>query len=247
MNGAMNAPENRQTHGRYGVYYAPEQGGAFDRFGAAWLGRDNETGHPVRLALPDGLSPDEWRAATESPRRYGFHGTLMPPFTPLPGVSEAGIIDRLEALAASLDPFDLAPLSVRAIGSFLALVPAGQVRLGEVAEACLRAMTPLRVPATPEENAARRTPNLTPAQDRLLDEWGYPYVLSEFRFHITLTGRVEDPDRRGRLADILSGLAAPVTGRARPVRELCLFHQPDRSTPFRLIHRARLGNPKENS
>jgi hypothetical protein len=171
----------------------------------------------------------------------------MPPFAPLPGVGEAGIVDRLESLAGALARFDLAPLSVREIGTFLALVPEEQARLGEVAELCLRAMTPLRVPATPEENEARRSSNLTPAQDRLLDEWGYPYVLAEFRFHITLTGRIEDPARRRRLADILSGLAAPVARRPRPVRELCLFHQPDRSAPFRLIHRARLGNTKENS
>jgi hypothetical protein len=247
MNGFMKDPEKRQTNGRYGVYYAPERGGEFERFGAAWLGRDNETGRPVAPALPDTLPPDEWRTATESPRHYGFHGTLMPPFTPLPGVDEAGIIDRLESLAGSLAPFDLAPLSVRVIGSFLALVPSEQVRLGEVAEACLRAMTPLRVPPAPEENEARRSPSLTPAQNRLLDEWGYPYVLSEFRFHVTLTGRVEDPDRRARLADLLSALAASVTGRSRPVRELCLFHQSDRTAPFRLIHRARLGNSKENS
>ncbi|WP_338668775.1 DUF1045 domain-containing protein [Pseudodesulfovibrio methanolicus] len=241
-----------QTSGRYGVYYAPERGGDLDRFGAAWLGRDNESVPPAAPVPPDGLSPEAlspeaWRAATEPPRHYGFHGTLMPPFAPLPGVDEAGIVDRLETLAGSLAPFDLPSLSVRVIGSFLALVPADQVRLGEAAEACLRAMTPLRIPATPEENEARRTPGMTPAQSRLLDEWGYPYVLSEFRFHITLTGRVEDPDRRARLADILSGLAASVTGRPYPVRELCLFHQPDRSAPFRLTYRARLGNTKENS
>jgi hypothetical protein len=236
-----------RTQGRYGVYYAPEQGGTLDRFGAAWLGRDNETGLPVSPALPEALSPEEWREATESPRPYGFHGTLMPPFTLLPDLDEAALIHRLESMTGSLAPFDLAPLSVRVIGSFLALVPADQKRLSEVAEACLRAMTPLRVPAAPKENEARRTAGLTPAQNRLLDEWGYPYVLSEFRFHMTLTGRVEDPGRRARLADILSGMAAPVTGRPRPVHELCLFHQPDRSTPFRLIHRARLGNPKENS
>ena len=235
------------TQGRYGVYYAPERGGALDRFGAAWLGRDNETGLPVAPALPDGLSPEDWRAATESPRHYGFHGTLMPPFTPLPDVDEAGIIARLESLAGSLAPFDLAPLSVRGIGSFLALVPDEQAGLTKAAEACLRAMTPLRVPATPEENEARRTPALTPVQNRLLNEWGYPYVLTEFRFHITLTGRVQDPEQRAQLTDILSVQAATVTGRARSVRELCLFHQPDRSAPFRLIHRARLGNSKENS
>ncbi|MEZ7197422.1 DUF1045 domain-containing protein [Pseudodesulfovibrio karagichevae] len=243
---------DRQPGGRYGVYFAPERGGELERFGAAWLGRDNESVPPAAPVPPDGLSPealppDEWRAATESPRHYGFHGTLMPPFAPLPGVDEAGIVDRLETLAGSLAPFVLAPLSVREIGSFLALVPEEQVWLAEAAEACLRSMTPLRRPPSPEENEARRASDLTPAQDRLLDEWGYPYVLAEFRFHITLTGRIKDPARRRRLADILSGLAVPVTGRPHPVRELCLFHQPDRSAPFRLIHRARLGNTKENS
>ena len=243
----MSDSMNRQTGGRYGVYYAPERGGELDRFGAAWLGRDNETGRIEDPAPPGGLSPEEWREATKSPRHYGFHGTLMPPFPPLPEVNETRIIDRLESLADSLAPFEMAPLSVRRIGSFLALVPTEQVRLSEVAEACLRAMAPLRIPPTPEENEARRTPTLTPVQDRLLEQWGYPYVLEEFRFHITLTGRVLDPARRARLLDILSRLVAPVTGRSPAVRELCLFHQPDRSAPFRLIHRAQLGNSKENS
>lgn len=232
---------------RYGVYYAPERGGDLDRFGSAWLGRDNETGLEVPVLPLHGLSPDIWRTATASPRHYGFHATLMPPFPPLPGVDGAAIVRRLESLARTLLPFFLAPLSVREIGSFLALVPAEQSRPAEAAEACLRAMTPLRRPPSPPENEARRAQGLTPAQDRLLETWGYPYVLGEFRFHISLTGRVEDPDQRGRLKDLLCELAAPVINRSHPVNELCLFHQPDRSAPFRLIHRARLGNPKENS
>ncbi|EGB15440.1 protein of unknown function DUF1045 [Pseudodesulfovibrio mercurii] len=236
------------TSARYGVYYAPERGSDLERFGAAWLGRDNETGLAVDPVLPDGLSPDAWREATRSPRHYGFHGTLMPPFVPASGVDEAGIVGRLDGLARDLDPFTLAPLSVRGVGGFLALVPAEQVRLARDAEACLRAMTPLREPPSAEENRARREGGrLTPDQDRLLTEWGYPYVLGEFRFHITLTGRLEDPAERGRFAALLRDLAAPVTGCPHPVGELCLFHQPDRSAPFRLIHRARLGNPKENS
>jgi hypothetical protein len=235
------------TTGRYGVYYAPGRDSGLDRFGASWLGRDNETGRPVDAALPDGLPSDEWRALTETPRHYGFHGTLMPPFVPARGVDETGIADRLDRLAGNLAPFILAPLSVREIGSFLALVPVEQVWLAEAAEACLRTMHPLREPPSHAENEKRRASGLTPEQDQLLEEWGYPYVLGEFRFHITLTGRVQDPARRKRLAEILAGLAAPVTDRPHPVEELCLFHQPDRSAPFRLIHRARLGNTKENS
>lgn len=235
------------TDARYGVYYAPERGSGLERFGAAWLGRDNETGLAVDPALPDGISHDAWREATRSPRHYGFHGTLMPPFVPESGVDGAAVIKRLDDLARDLAPFTLAPLSVREIGTFLALVPEEQAGPAWAAQACLRAMTPLRRPPSAEENRARREGGrLTPAQDRLLEEWGYPYVLGEFRFHITLTGRLEDPAGRRRFAAALRTLAAPVTGRPLPVEELCLFHQPDRSAPFRLIHRARLGNPKEN-
>lgn len=227
--------------GRYGVYYAPERGSDLHRFGAAWLGRDWESGEALPGPDLPGLDPDAWSELTRSPRHYGFHGTLMPPFVPAQAVTRGAIVARLEALAEALAPFVLAPLAVRDIGSFLALVPVEQVWLNETAEACLRAMHPLRRPPSPEENEARRAGGLTPAQDRLLEEWGYPYVLGEFRFHITLTGRVEDSARRRRLAEMLAGLAAGVTDRPHAVNELCLFHQPDRATPFRLIHRARLG------
>jgi hypothetical protein len=31
-------------------------------------------------------------------------------------------------------------------------------------------------------------------QEAHLVRWGYPYVMEEFRFHMTLTGKAEDPD-----------------------------------------------------
>jgi putative phosphonate metabolism protein len=233
--------------GRYGVYYAPPRWSDFERFGTAWLGRDAETGEPVTQPDLPGLGRDVLRELTVEPRRYGFHGTLMAPFEPAEGVGEAAVRERLDRLAATLAPLDMEPLAVRAIGSFLALVPAYQDGPAELAEAVLRAMHPLRAPVTEADRARRRANGLTPAQDRLLEQWGYPYVLGEFRFHITLTGRVADPGLRERIAGLARCHAATVTGRPHPVRELCLFHQPDRETPFRLIHRARLGNTSETS
>ena len=40
----------------------------------------------------------------------------------------------------------------------------------------------------PAELARRRAGGLTPRQDELLQRWGYPFVLEEFRFHMSLTG-----------------------------------------------------------
>lgn len=233
------------TRERYGVYYAPPRWSDFARFGAAWLGRDAESGEPV--AQPDlpGLGRDVLHELTRTPRFYGFHGTLMAPFEPASGVGEAAIRQRLDALAHSLAPFAMEPLAVQSMDSFLALVPACRDRLAELAETVLRALHPLRAPVPEQEKARRRGTGLTPAQDRLLEQWGYPYVLDEFRFHITLTNRMADRSLRDQVAQLARSHAATVIGRPHPVRELCLFHQPDRNTPFRLLHRARLGNPSE--
>jgi hypothetical protein len=49
-----------------------------------------------------------------------------------------------------------------------------------------------RAPATDAELARRAPASLTPRQRELLKTWGYPYVLDEFRFHLTLTDRIPD-------------------------------------------------------
>ena len=63
---------------RYAVYYAPEPG-AFANFCARWLGWDAITGAEVAHAEVAGL-PCPVSELTETPRKYGFHGTLKPPF-----------------------------------------------------------------------------------------------------------------------------------------------------------------------
>ena len=94
-----------------------------------------------------------------------------------------------------------------------------------------------RAPPDAAELAKRHAAGLTPRQAELLARWGYPYVLDEFRFHLTLTGPIADAAERTRVAGLLRPLVAPLLGQPMPVRELCLFHQPDRAAPFRLIQR----------
>jgi hypothetical protein len=229
---------------RYAVYYAPEQGSDLERFGAAWLGRDPD-GKPAGQPVPPGLDGNALYDLTATPRHYGFHGTLVPPMVLGGGCSRQGFVDRVEALARSQEPFELAPLSVRRIGSFLALVPEEQVRLANLAEAALRVLHPYREPPSSAEKKARCAKGLTVNQERLLEMWGYPYVLEEFRFHVTLTGHVEGEARRAELFDIVTRYAAGITGRSWPVRDLCVFHQHDRQAPFILMHRSRLGTGRE--
>jgi hypothetical protein len=62
---------------RYGIYVVPD--GAFHTAGAEWLGWDSVAGIPVAHPEVPGL-PDAAEVLTRTPRKYGFHGTVKPPF-----------------------------------------------------------------------------------------------------------------------------------------------------------------------
>jgi hypothetical protein len=52
------------------------------------------------------------------------------------------------------------------------------------------------LPLTEEELTRRRKAELTPEQDKLLVDWGYPWVLDEFNFHFSLTGSLDSVDAK---------------------------------------------------
>ena len=85
-----------------------------------------------------------------------------------------------------------------------------------------------------EAEIARRRPDwLSTRQRDLLDRWGYPHVMEEFRFHLTLTDRLDEPEPvRAALADYF----APVLPRPFVIEDLCLFGE-DQSGRFHLLHR----------
>ena len=63
---------------RFAFYFAPEADSALGRFGNAWLGFDPSTGEDLPRPEVNGMGSDEIARITESPSRYGFHGTLIP-------------------------------------------------------------------------------------------------------------------------------------------------------------------------
>ena len=77
----------------------------------------------------------------------------------------------------------------------------------------VRATNPFRAALSQADLDRRRAAGLTPHQDALLTEWGYPFVMDEFRFHITLSGKLDDATMRDlfRAADAWFG---PHSGRA---------------------------------
>ena len=96
-------------------------------------------------------------------------------------------------ICRGLAPVTLDGLKLHQIGRFLAFVPLGDERaLNALAESVVRAFDRFRAPATEAELARRRKARLSPAQETNLTTWGYPYVMDEFHFHMTLTGRLNN-------------------------------------------------------
>lgn len=216
---------------RYAVYYAPRPG-EFATAAAAWLGWDAAQGCAV--PQPD-LMPD-LAEITAAPRKYGFHGTIRAPFRPGQGVTGAAIADAVAALATRVASAPCAGLRLANLHGFLALVPDGTpgaiLRLGA---AVVEGTDALRAPLSEGEIARRRPDRLSARQRSLLTRWGYPFVMEEFQFHLTLSDRLgaEQAETVGAVA--LAHLA-PVLPRPFVIEDLCLFGEDDAGR-FHLIHR----------
>jgi putative phosphonate metabolism protein len=221
---------------RYALYAVPPAPHPLWSVTAEWLGRDPETGADLTAQLPDWLAPTRWREITAEPRRYGFHGTLKPPFALTAGNSTADLAAGLQRFADETPRLGGVRLTVASLSGFLALVPCEPApSLLALADRCVRHFDAFRAPPREAELARRRRAGLSPAQEAHLRRWGYPYVFDQFRYHMTLSGRLDTAERErvgNWLTDRLeASIAAPV-----PL-DLALFEQPSRDLPFRLVRR----------
>jgi putative phosphonate metabolism protein len=218
---------------RYAVYFAPRPGAFADR-AAAWLGRDAVTG--MALTPPDLPGIPAPAGITVEPRRYGFHGTIRAPFRLAGGVDAKAVEAGIAALAARLAPVQCAGLRLENLHGFLALTPEGcDAALLELAAAVVEGTDAFRAPLTAAEIARRRPESLTTRQRALLARWGYPYVMEEFRFHLTLTDRLPEAEA-ATVAAALRGHFAPVLPTPFLIQDLCLFGE-DEAGLFHLLHR----------
>jgi putative phosphonate metabolism protein len=227
---------------RYAIYFAPPPGSALAELGAEMLGRDAETGGARPQPRLDGIDPDRLRAITEDARHYGFHATLKAPFPLADGISGAALHDAAASFAADGAPAIGPALALASIGGFLALVPSAVApAVHALADACVEAFDRFRAPLSAAELERRRRSPLTPAQDRHLERWGYPYVFEEFRFHMTLTARLNDGAEHERVRAVLAERTAPVCRDPLVIDAIAVFEQADRQAPFRITGRYPLG------
>lgn len=227
------------TSARFAVYLVPPRESLLWDRGCRWLGRDPEGGAlPLRPPVPD-WPEDRLIEITRSPRHYGFHATLKAPFRLAPGAGEQALHERVCRIADAMRGFSLPALEVGRLGNFLALRPAGgDEPLRALERECVMQLDDLRAPLEDPERTRRRAMSLTLRQATFLERWGYPYVLDEYRFHMTLTGRLDDQDAN-RLAPWLREWFAPALEHTGPA-DIGVFVQAQAGADFLLRNRVAL-------
>jgi putative phosphonate metabolism protein len=224
---------------RYAIYYAPARDSLLHHLGSSWLGRDAYTGEELEQPDITGI-----RTMTAEPARYGLHATLKAPFRLKNGVQASRLQEAVASLSLVQTSVRVANLLLTAENGFLALVPhKTESSLYHLAERCVRDLDLYRAPLTSTEIARRQNGGLTPQQNQHLLAFGYPYVLDEFKFHITLTNQLPK-EKIDWLMSRAHQHFAPVIGQGLTIDCLSIFEETESSVPMTITKQFPLTLPQ---
>jgi Protein of unknown function (DUF1045) len=232
---------SRSGYTRYAIYYTPQPGTALAAFGRSWFGRAND-GVTLQAFSEAGLSGTSFAKLAVAPGRYtGLHALFRAPFAPRDGIGLDAIKTRLINFAGRRKPVETGPLTLSRSGRFLMLRPVEATPALEwLAAQCVAAFEDFAAPPSDTEREEHSSPNLSDYQRLLLESFGDPYVLSEYRFSITLTGPL-DAAHLERVAQALWPVLEEICASGVTVDGLSLFGDSGGRAPMRLIGRCRLG------
>jgi hypothetical protein len=226
---------------RYAIYFVPAAQSQLYRYGSSILGYDCYSGTVVDFPREFGAGAVNWNELTATPRRYGFHATLKAPFHLSPSCTERQLVNALQNFAGLGHAIHRFVPTVRLISGFFAVVPLkAETPLDGLAASCTTLFDAYRAPMSPQERARRVALGLNQTQIQNLDRWGYPYVLSEFRFHMTLTGVVPPSRRKAVIEILLDGFHRMRVESSVAIDRLVLVKQATPDAAFRLVSESRL-------
>ncbi|WP_375573937.1 DUF1045 domain-containing protein [Ahrensia marina] len=226
------------NYSRYAIYVMAE--GDFHTQASHWLGWDSRLGNTVDHPTVEGL-PDSIDRLTQTPRKYGFHGTIKPPFRLADGETQTSLQEACATLMPTLQAASVDNLVIRPLGGFVAAVPSSSsISLQGLAANVVEKFDGFRAAPTKDELEKRRKAGLSPTQEANLLRWGYPYVMDEFRFHMTLTGK-RPTEEAEHIASRLGQHFAPVMPSPFAITSLGLLGE-DEAGRFHLIHSYALAN-----
>ena len=222
---------------RYAVYFVPK--GELAKFGRAWLGWDCRKGQYISSenAFSEPLADREY--FTKKPRKYGLHATLKAPFRLQTTQNEPALRSAFHGFCNHQKPAASGNLTLSEQGGFISLRPKRQsAALFELGKNCLEAFDPFRAPLDQNDLNRRRNARLSPRQNDFLHQLGYPYVLQEFQFHITLSSRLSILQRE-KIIPALKNLLAHELDCPFIIAHLALMGE-DRNGQFHILEEANL-------
>lgn len=207
---------------RVAIFYAPGSQTPLANFGAQWLGWDVEQAKSVPHPQIDGL-PEPIDALVTTPQKYGFHGTLKAPFRLHDDQTIDGLKGAMKAFSDQRKPFVIGQMKVATLGRFVAIIQENASdNFAEFASEIVRSFEDYRAPLTDADIAKRRKAKLTPRQDELMLKWGYPYIFDQFKFHLTLTGKLSEQNAQ-IVCDRLTDHLKPILDTPVEAVDLCLY------------------------
>jgi len=227
---------------RYAIYYTPRPGTPLASFGRSWFGRAND-GVTLQAFSAAGLSSTGIPRPICTPSGYaGLHSIFKAPFALRDGIIGPDALKaRLISFARRRKPVETGPLTLARAGRYLVLRPVEpRPALDWLAAQCLAAFDGFARPASRAEREAHQSPHLNDHQRVLLKSFGDPHVLSEYRFHVTLTGPLETA-HLDRVAQALWPMLEEICASGVAVDGLSLFGETTERSSMRLLGRYRLG------
>ena len=219
---------------RYAVYFSPPADSELSKFASSWLGWDAQSAkkisHPIFKDLTSDISE-----LTKKQSCYGFHGTLKPPFSLANTKNESELKAAILELSQSIKKFEISAVSLQLINGFAAVVAKYENNeIKNLAKRCVQELDSFRRPESLKVVQKRRSTGLSKNEEFNLQRWGYPYVMDNFQFHLTLTRKL-NPEESKNVMEVLASELNEVLSIALPVRDICLFGESHTSGNFQII------------
>ena len=187
-----------KKYSRYAIYYAPPKESSLEEFGRYWFGWDplnaklinnkHRINYLNRFGIKNLINIDK---NVLIPKKYGFHGTLIPPFKLNKNYSTNTLFKKTEEIAKKFKKFKFYKFKLKKINNFYAFVQNKKNNnINKLSNRLVRELFKFRSPLTKKEIDRRNPSKLSKLQLSILYKWGYPYLMSEFNFHMTLASEV---------------------------------------------------------
>ena len=179
---------------RVAIYFLPKKNSSLENFGKNLLGRDINKKKKISLTrrqkyfINRGFTYfDELKDYCEQPAKYGFHATLKAPFRLKRNVKTKNFYDVISHIAAQHSRFKIKGLKIVYSKKFTLITSRKPNKLLiNLENDLVKHLDTFRAELNKTEIKKRIPDSLTFKQNKYLKEWGYPFVLDQYKFHMTL-------------------------------------------------------------